>query len=420
MSNLTQDELLFLEKMEQQRIKHNQNQKRYRENNADHVKEYNKRYYETKREKLYSIKKKIRRAPINVNVEEIIAVPVIDRRTRRGKKQTMTTEIKPRYETRTEPLEYSTIDDYITKANIINKLFNKRNLPAEVKAELRKLLNDNHNINEDLILNEMNYINDNIGDTIDKLRTHYKNDNSFKAYTNILTVIASHLKTINRSIHQALTKTGIYINKKVQEQREDNDLDEVDYNKIIDLDQPTIIKNISKLRRADDILLYALYTLQPARRLDYRNVKITKETNLKKLEDPSTNYLMISTEPYQFVFNDYKTYKKYKQQVIPVEDKTLNIIIDHYINEKRLKNGDYLFSLLRDKRETIEGPVFSKKISDVFKKVYGIPISARYLRMSWATHFYKTNPTAKEIKEFSEKMAHSPEESMLYKKIIPE
>ena len=166
--------------------------------------------------------------------------------------------------------------------------------------------------------------------------------------------------------------------------------------------------------------MYALYTLQPARRLDYRNVQITKETNLKKLEDPSTNYLMVSSHPYQFVFNDYKTDKAYEQQVIPVEDKTLNIIIDHYINEKRLKNGDYLFSLLRDKREIIKGPVFSKKVSDVFKKVYGIPISARYLRMSWATHFYKTNPTARQIKEFSEKMAHSPDESMLYKKIIPD
>ena len=101
-------------------------------------------------------------------------------------------DIRPRYETRGEPLEYSTIDDYIAKANIINKLFNNRNLPADVKAELRKLLNDNKNINENLILNEMNYINDNISDTINTLRTHYKNDNTFKAYTNILTVILSH------------------------------------------------------------------------------------------------------------------------------------------------------------------------------------------------------------------------------------
>lgn len=418
MSNLTPDEILFLEKMEQQRIKHNQYQKNYRKKNTDLIKAYNKSYYETRRDKFNSIKSKIRKEPININVAEIIQPPVIDRRTRRGKKQSTTTEIKPRYETRPEPLEYSTIDDYISKANIINKLFNKRNLPAEVKAELKKLFNDNNNINEELILKEMNYIRNNIGDTIDKLRNHYKNDNSFKAYTNALTVIASHLKTIDRSIHQTLSKTGIYINKKVQEQREENVLDEEDYGKIIDLDKSTVIKNISKLPRIDDVLIYTLYTLQPARRLDYRNVKITNETDINKLNDLATNYLLLDALPYKFIFNNYKTYKIYGQQVIPVEDKTLNIIIDEYINEKKLKNGDYLFSKLRDKREVIDEPAFSKKISDIFYKVYGVPISVRYLRMSWATHFYMTNPSARQIKEFAYKMAHSPEESIKYKKLI--
>ena len=99
----------------------------------------------------------IHQEPIHIDIDEIISTPIIDKRTRRGKKQKTIIDIKPRYETRGEPLEYSTIDDYIAKANIINKLFNNRNLPADVKAELRKLLNDNKNINENLILNEMNY-----------------------------------------------------------------------------------------------------------------------------------------------------------------------------------------------------------------------------------------------------------------------
>lgn len=419
MSNLTPEELLFLQKIEQQRIKHNQQQNQYRAKNKAKIKIYNKNYYDAKQEKYKSIKRKIRNEPININVEEITEVPVIDRRTRRGKKKTMTTDIKPRFETRAEPLEYSTIDDYITKANIINKLFNKRNLPSEVKSELRKLLNDNNNIDEGLILNEMNYINNNISNTIDILRNHYKNDNSFKAYINILTVISSHLLTIDKSIHQTLTKVGIFINKKVQDKREENVLDEEDHNKIIDLDPSTVITNISKLPRIDDILIYALYTLQPARRLDYRNVKITTETDINKLNDLSTNYLIINRLPYKFVFNDYKTYKTYGQQVIPIEDKFLSNIIEYYINDKRLKSGDYLFSLLRDKREVIKEPAFSKKISDVFEKVYGIPISVRFLRMSWATHFYSSNPSIKQIKEFTKTMAHSKDESELYKKIIP-
>ena len=41
----------------------------------------------------------------------------------------------------------------------------------------------------------------------------------------------------------------------------------------------TILSNITKLKRIDDILLYALYTLFPARRCDWRNVKLTVETD---------------------------------------------------------------------------------------------------------------------------------------------
>ena len=92
-------------------------------NNAERVINYNKHYYETKREKLKSIKRKIQKEPIHIDIDEIVATPIIDKRTRRGKKQKTIIDIKPRYETRAEPLEYSTIDDYIAKANIINKLF---------------------------------------------------------------------------------------------------------------------------------------------------------------------------------------------------------------------------------------------------------------------------------------------------------
>ena len=42
----------------------------------------------------------------------------------------------------------------------------------------------------------------------------------------------------------------------------------------------------------------------------------------------------------------------------------------------------------------------------------------RFIRMSWATDLYASNPTAKQIKELASKMAHSPLESRLYNKII--
>ena len=36
--------------------------------------------------------------------------------------------------------------------------------------------------------------------------------------------------------------------------------------------------------------------------------------------------------------------------------------------------------------------------------------------MSWATHFHITNPTAKKIDHFAYKLAHSTNETALYKK----
>ena len=287
-----------------------------------------------------------------------------------------------------------------------------------VKAEIRKLLNDNPNLNEPLILNEMTYINNDIDQTIAKIREHYKTDNTFKAYINILAVITSHFKTLDKQIYQTLTKTNIFVNKQVQEVRENNELNEEDFKKIIDLDRTTILSNIPKLKRIDDILLYALYTLFPARRCDWRNVKITVETDTEKLKDDSTNFLIISTSPFQVVFNDYKTYKKYGQQIFELDDPNLNEIITQYIVLEKLKPNDYLFHLQRSVKEIISEPDFSKKVSNVFDKVYDIPISVRFIRMSWASDLYAKNPSVREIKEIATKMAHSVDESSKYKKLF--
>ena len=125
-------------------------------------------------------------------------------------------------------MELSTIKAYVDKANIINKIFKKSPLPPKVKAELNKLFNDNKNIDEALILAEMTYLNNDIEPTVQALRIHYTNDNSFKNYINVLTVISSHLKTLNKAVYQTLTKTNIFINKQVQEKRELNEIDEKD------------------------------------------------------------------------------------------------------------------------------------------------------------------------------------------------
>lgn len=419
-SLLSKEEIDFLKKIEQEKIKHREAQAKYRLKHLEQTKEYNKKYYEEKRDKINALIKKVPPPPPTpINVKEITKPPKIDRRTRQGKKQAVSVDIIPSYKKRKTALEPSTVEQYISNANTIQKLFTGKGLSQKAKGELRKLSNDNEDLNEKLLLDEMDYINDNIDKTIDKLRDHYKNDNTFRSYIIVLTVITSHLKTINPNIYQTLSKTGIFMNETVQKKRKKNILDEKDKGKIIDLDRTTILSNIqNKLDKIDEKLIYSIYTLLPARRLEWRFMKLTTEKNLSKLEDPVNNYLMVLPKNnYKLVFNNYKTYKTYGQQVFDVEDDELREIISQYITEKGLTSGDYLFSLTRNKKEIMSQSNFSKKISEVFLKIYKISLTIRFLRMSWVSNLMETNPTEEEKETLAYFMGHSREEQGKYNKI---
>ena len=247
--SLTEEEQTFLKMIEERKQKHKEAQAQYRASNKDKIKDYNKKYNEEQKTKLNKILSKNPKIPqpTLINIQQITQEPPkIDKRTRRGKKATSTTEIRPSHETRKEPLEYSTMDDYIDKMDVLQRFFIKKSLSQTLKAELRKLLNDNKNIDEKLILDEMEYINNDIEPTINALREKYKNDNTLKSYINILVVITSHLKTLDKAVYQTLTKLNIYLNKQVQEKRKLNEIDEGDEDKIIDLDKTTILSNIQK------------------------------------------------------------------------------------------------------------------------------------------------------------------------------
>ncbi len=88
------------------------------------------------------------------------------------------------------------------------------------------------------------------------------------------------------------------------------------------------------------------------------------------------------------IFNKYKTDRKYGQQVFKLTDPALNKIIDSYIKIKKLKEGDYIFSLETDKQRPLAQSNFSKIVTEVHYKVYKEPINLRFLRMSWATWLY--------------------------------
>lgn len=412
MSGITEEEQIFLKKMEERKQKHKEAAAKYRQSNKSKVAEYNKTYNESQKQKLNEIKAKLpprqQQPPTPLNIQEITE--------QKTNKKAITEDIKPLYEKRKEALTASTIEAYINKSNLLNKFFIKKSLSQEATGEIRKLLNNN-DFNEDLILSEMKYINNDIEPTINALRQHYKNDNTFRNYINILVVITSHLKTLNKSIYQTLTKLNIFLNQKYQDKRKDNEIEDTDKDKIIDLDKSTILKNLNKLTNIKERLIYGLYCLFPARREEWRLTKITSQTDKEKLKDPLNNYLILSN-PKQIIFNNYKTSKTHGQQHFNILDTDLNNIIDEYILNNDLSDGDYLFSLKCNKNKVISQPNFSHLISDVFFKVYNIPISLRFLRMSHITYHLSKNPTIKQMEILAYQMAHSTDEQQKYKKIL--
>jgi hypothetical protein len=86
----------------------------------------------------------------------------------------------------------------MSKANIVHRLFTRKSLSPELEEEFFNLFH-NQDFNETYIIDSMDYLND-IEPTIHKLQPNYPNDNSFKSYLNILTVITFHLPSLKDNI----------------------------------------------------------------------------------------------------------------------------------------------------------------------------------------------------------------------------
>jgi len=298
MINLTEDEITFLEKIDKERKQHAEAQKIYRNRKAqddpqykEKLREYMKKYNEKKQGKYASIKKKLleEAPPKTVLIPSIKDDIERNKQTRKGQKETA--EIIPSYHTRKTDLKSNTLKSYMSKANIVHRLFTEKNLSPQLEEELSNLFND-EDFDESYIIDNMDYLND-IEPTIETLRADYPNDNSFKSYLNVLTVITSHLPSLKDN-YQTLTKLNINVNKAVQDLRDENRLEDYDKDKIIDLDRNLFFKNLNLLSNIKDKLIFAIYTLHPARRLDWRHVVLTTETDKKELEDDDSMFLSIT------------------------------------------------------------------------------------------------------------------------------
>jgi integrase len=140
------------------------------------------------------------------------------------------------------------------------------------------------------------------------------------------------------------------------------------------------------------VLLSCLLLISPRRSTDYTEFKIR---NIDKEKD---NYMtLIKRKPY-FVFNKYKTAKKYKTQQVEIPKK-LKTIIDRWTV---INPSDYL---LLNTRQTDK--INATQLSNMLYSFFNKPISTTMLRHIYLSNIYKDVPSLQEMEKRAQDMGHS-------------
>jgi integrase len=152
----------------------------------------------------------------------------------------------------------------------------------------------------------------------------------------------------------------------------------------------TEIKHKKKLHEEDynkllHLVVVSLYTLQkPRRNKDYAEMMVVKR--LPESENCSINYL--ETEKWNWVFNNYKTQKKYQQQVLPIPlemQEILKIYLKYHPKSKEIKKKQEEPFLVQFDGTPINT---SPEMTRLLNKIFGKKIGCSMLRAIYLTDKY--------------------------------
>jgi hypothetical protein len=315
---------------------------------------------------------------------------------------------KPYHTDETKGVHHKTATQYIQKMNNIHNKLLDTDLSYECKHSLYMILTNCRPTPEDykIIKKELTYLNIFF---INLMKMMYKNNNSLKSNLIPYMTLTSYIdKKSYKKINYLINLETQKINKNYIDEKNNNAIKAGDESKYItDFTPETLISNMNKLNDTEKVI-YGIYTLQKARRLEYGNMTITQEGYDKEVKN---NYLVIDEDnnAIYFYFNDYKTQKTYGSQSIPIND-ALKPYIKNYITQNGLKAGDKFLKYNQGHMSSV--------IKNVFKKVYDADITLNYIRRSHATHINGLNISNNERLKMVLEMGHSPSESLLYRKII--
>jgi hypothetical protein len=169
------------------------------------------------------------------------------------------------------------------------------------------------------------------------------------------------------------------------------------------LDWPDVKKvNVAGIKNDVQRLIYLLYTDIPPRRAEWRTLKITNATaqQLKNMKSYPGNYVVITPAGNltRIVLNEYKTVDKYGQYIVPLtRSSTLKTQLKKFIQDNKLKEGDYLFPpTLRFESG------WSKAVRDTFLEVVNKSLNINMLRKIYVSYINELPPNQRTQKILQE------------------
>jgi len=295
---------------------------------------------------------------------------------------------------------------YYKSFHNIYKHFKNKDIDYILKEEIYNILSNNK-YNFLLINKELDFLKYHLFDIIKfsnkgDIRNLYSFLTRIKSFSNIIKQLYPYIDQ-NQKEYEIKRKNKIIdinIQKKIQN---------LSFNK----NDILIILNDTNINLTiREKLIFTLFTLFPTRRaIDYNRMLISKEK-------PKTEYNIKLENRNNYYYNGtfYFNITKNKQIQYYKIIEELKEIIEKEINERNDIDDNHL--LLNNKNKHYKSNELSFTIMKIYKKIYGIAISAVEIRRLYSTYLknqvIKKELTNEEHKKIAEMMNHSYEENQKY------
>lgn len=249
------------------------------------------------------------------------------------------------------------------------------------RAKLKKL-NNNNQIKNLSFLNNIDNIKDIIKDYKPNTQRNY-----IIAVASILKCLLHTNKTKKtENLYNEYSKILDEYNKNLKDQTAMTETENTNWIKQDELDNIyNELKNGYKDNKQtfQNYLLLSLYYLQaPRRNKDYQLLKIAAKYN----DGLSNEFNYLDIKRKKFIFNNYKTAKKYNRQEVEINEELFNIIMS-YIKSLKLKDGDFLLNDFKTNEPYKNTNSITLLLNRIFKKKIG----ASMLRKMYLTNKYGDN-----------------------------